>query len=105
MLKIGFGAVRNPSSAKSAFSGKSGKLPSGSGLQSKIRDAMINGTKSYRDIDNAFSAGGYNGNGSPQSAVVKSGVSGTSGNKKRSSSRRSSGGSGGSGGSARFYLL
>lgn len=99
MLKIGLGAVRNPSSAKSAFSGKSGKIPNGSGFQSIIRNAMINGTKSYRDIDNAFSAGGHNGNGSPQSALVKPAKSGTVGIKKRSSSRGSSRGSGGSGGS------
>lgn len=50
----------------------------------------------YRDIDNAFSAGGQDGNGSPQSATVSnSGL--TSAKKVRIPHR--SGGSGGSGGS------
>lgn len=90
--------------SRGGFVGTSGKFPSGSRLQSTIRDAMINGTSSYRDIDNAFSAGGHNGNGSPQSSVVKSG-SVTSGSKKRSSYRGSSGGySGSSGGSSGGYF-
>ena len=91
MFEIGAGAVGRPSSAKSTFSGNSGHIPNGSGVVSRIQDAMYHGTASYRDIDNAFSAGGHNGNGSPQSSVVHSG---TSGKVKKSSSRpRHSGGS------------
>ena len=92
-----------PSSASSAlrsgFSGKVGKIPSGTGLQSVIRDAMINGTGSYRDIDNAFSAGGHDGNGSVQSSVVNNGTVKTS-VSKRKSSRKSSKKSVHSGGSS-----
>ncbi len=96
----------------SAYSGVGTlKVPKrGSSVKATIRDAMINGTSSYRDIDNAFSAGGYDGTGSLQSAKslvdIKS-SSGTKPSSKRSplSSAGSSGGfSGGSSVSTPFPM-
>lgn len=76
------------------------KVPKrGSSLQAKIKDAMLNGTGSYRDIDNALSAGGHDGNGSPQSALVNSGSS-----LFMNDPPRPYGGSGDSGGSHHTYV-
>lgn len=55
------------SSAKSALNNYYSGSAYGRTAQNRIYDAMMNGTGSYRDIDNALSAGGHDGNGSPQS--------------------------------------
>lgn len=55
------------SSAKSALNNYYSGSAYGRTAQDRIYDAMMNGTESYRDIDNALSAGGHDGNGSPQS--------------------------------------
>ncbi len=81
------------------FGGTSGKIPSKPGLVGKIEDAMKHGTGGYAPIDDALSAGGHSGNGSPQSTgslvnpsggLIPKGSSGSSGSR----SRRRSGSSG-----------
>lgn len=68
--------IKPSSSARRIFTSAatSGAAPH-FGWQARIRDAMVNGTDSYRDIDNAFSAGGHDGRGSPQTRVQDSGLS------------------------------
>lgn len=88
----------------SAYSGVGTiKVPKrGSSVQAKIKKAMIHGTSSYRDIDNALSAGGHDGSGSLQ--TTKSLVKNKTSLSSSSSSRRSSGGSyGGSSGGSSGY--
>ena len=78
--------------------GDPGFTPGKPSLTDKIGDAMRNGTGSYEDIDNALSAGGHDGNGSPQTATVSNGPT-TAKKALHGSPSGPSGGSGDSGGS------
>ncbi len=61
MFEIGAGGGGGTRLSDRLNAGHPGSLPN------RIGDALKNGTGSYKDIDNGWSAGGHDGNGSPQS--------------------------------------